>query len=212
MNYTVIKSKRSKYSRVRIKPTGEVVITVPYYFSKVDIDKTYLKFYPWIKKHIDKAVDISLTSDIKDDGYIYLLGNKITIKLIKDNSNFIVFNDTLDIHYKIESKINKILYDYITELRNKTYKEILDKYLNITGFKLNEFIIKDLKSTYGRCYKDKSRIVIAKSNIHKRYEFIEAVIVHELCHLKESNHKKDFYNLVYKYYPNYKEEIKRRIN
>jgi len=212
MNYQVIKSKRSKYSRVRIRPNGEVIITVPWYYTKADIDKTYLKFLPWINKHMEKAIDESLKKDISNNGFIYILGTKTKINLINDSINSVILDGELYVHYCDLNKVPKLIDDFITDLRNKTYKEILDKYLLVTGFKLKDFVIKDLKSTYGRCYKDLSKIVIAKSNIHKRYEFIEAVIVHEICHLKESNHKKDFYDLVYQYYPNYKEEIKRRIN
>ena len=34
---------------------------------------------------------------------------------------------------------------------------------------------------------------------------IDAIIVHELCHIIHPNHSKDFYNLVRKYIPNYDE-------
>jgi len=34
---------------------------------------------------------------------------------------------------------------------------------------------------------------------------VDAIIVHELCHMKHKNHNKEFYGLVSKYIPNYKE-------
>lgn len=34
---------------------------------------------------------------------------------------------------------------------------------------------------------------------------IDAVIVHELCHIVHPNHSKQFYNLVKKYIPDYEE-------
>ena len=36
-------------------------------------------------------------------------------------------------------------------------------------------------------------------------EAIDAIIVHELCHIVHPNHSKYFYNLVETYIPNYKE-------
>ena len=36
-------------------------------------------------------------------------------------------------------------------------------------------------------------------------EQVDAVIVHELCHIKFKNHDKNFYNLVSEFIPNYKE-------
>lgn len=34
---------------------------------------------------------------------------------------------------------------------------------------------------------------------------VDAIIVHELCHIIHKNHSKEFYNLVKKYIPNYDE-------
>ena len=34
---------------------------------------------------------------------------------------------------------------------------------------------------------------------------IDAIIVHELCHMIHKNHSKEFYNLVKQYIPNYDE-------
>ena len=36
-------------------------------------------------------------------------------------------------------------------------------------------------------------------------EKIDAIIVHELCHIIHKNHSKDFYGLLKRYIPNYEE-------
>lgn len=40
------------------------------------------------------------------------------------------------------------------------------------------------------------------------FEAIDYVIVHELAHIKHHNHSRDFYNLIKKYIPDYKEREK----
>ncbi len=40
--------------------------------------------------------------------------------------------------------------------------------------------------------------------------FIDAIIIHELAHLREKDHQKSFWNLVYNWMPNYKEVTKNR--
>lgn len=39
-------------------------------------------------------------------------------------------------------------------------------------------------------------------------DFIDAVIIHELCHIVEKNHQKNFWRLVYKHCPEYEKFIK----
>ena len=41
-------------------------------------------------------------------------------------------------------------------------------------------------------------------------DFIDAIIIHELAHLREKNHQKSFWNLVYSWMPNYEEVTKNR--
>ena len=46
--------------------------------------------------------------------------------------------------------------------------------------------------------------------IHYSPEIIETVVIHELAHEFERNHSKNFYNIVYKYCPMYK-DLQRKL-
>ncbi|MCK5285745.1 MAG: M48 family metallopeptidase [Candidatus Pacebacteria bacterium] len=76
---------------------------------------------------------------------------------------------------------------------NKTYK-----------LKYNKISIKNQKTRWGSCSK--------KGNLNFNYKIAllpekisDYIIVHELCHLKEFNHSKKFWNLVAKAIPDYLE-------
>ena len=43
-----------------------------------------------------------------------------------------------------------------------------------------------------------------------RSDFIDAIIVHELAHLREKNHQKPFWDLVYRMMPDYEKVMKNR--
>ena len=62
-----------------------------------------------------------------------------------------------------------------------------------------------MKTRYGVNSKKTHSITLALSLIHYSLDIIDAVVVHELAHHYEWNHGKEFYRIVLKYCPNYKE-------
>ncbi len=72
------------------------------------------------------------------------------------------------------------------------------------GFNFNKIYVKNQKTVWGSCS--------SKRNLNFNYKIIffpkhlrDYVIVHEICHLKELNHSKSFWELVGKLVPGYKE-------
>ena len=88
------------------------------------------------------------------------------------------------------------------------FKQIIEKNANElireTGLIPNKIRIKDIKYAWGSCSSNKNITInqklIAYSEIAIRY-----VILHELCHLKYMNHSKEFWDLVQRYMPEYKQ-------
>lgn len=79
----------------------------------------------------------------------------------------------------------------------------------IYGFKYSKISIRNQKTRWGSCSK--------KGNLNFSYKiallpkkYLDYIIVHELCHLEEFNHSPDFWNLVARTIPDYK-EIRKKI-
>ena len=71
------------------------------------------------------------------------------------------------------------------------------------SYKWNRIFIKNQKTRWGSCSK--------RGNLNFNYriallppEAADYIIVHELCHLKEFNHSRNFWKLVEQQIPNYK--------
>ena len=82
--------------------------------------------------------------------------------------------------------------------------ERVSHFNQIYGFSYNDINIKNQKTRWGSCS--------AKGNLNFNYKILflpeavrDYVVVHELCHLKEFNHSKKFWNLVAKALPEYLE-------
>lgn len=73
------------------------------------------------------------------------------------------------------------------------------------NYKYNRISIKNVKTRWGSCSK--------RGNINFNYkialipsDLADYIIVHELCHIGELNHSGDFWNLVEKTIPDYREK------
>ena len=76
-------------------------------------------------------------------------------------------------------------------------------YADILGVEYNRITVRHQKTKWGSCSSKKNLnfnclLLLAPP------EVLDAVVVHELCHLKHMNHSKSFYDEVLKVYPDYK--------
>lgn len=115
-----------------------------------------------------------------------------------------LFGEKLEI--TSEKELEKI---YRSELK-KALDEIFEKYENLTGLSPKSVEIRKMKVRWGTCYPQSGAIKINLYLAERPREEIEAVVLHELVHLKYFYHDKKFKEECKKYMPNY-EEIERDL-
>ena len=119
-------------------------------------------------------------------------------KILKNKEKWI--NKSLDKDRKKGQKENLYTKDEFIKIVESTTKELIE----LTNLKPNNIRIRDISYAWGSCSTNKN-ITISLKLIKYSKEAIKYVILHELCHLKYMNHSKNFWNLVEKYMPDYKE-------
>jgi len=130
------------------------------------------------------------------------IGENIVERFIRDKSNWII--------KKIDFLKNKsqkmILPENYQECKIKVHqfaKERTDFYNKLYSFKYKCIFIKNHGNRWGSCSSRKNL------NFNYRIMFLplalaDYIVVHELCHLKEMNHSKNFWQLVAKVFPDHK--------
>lgn len=103
--------------------------------------------------------------------------------------------------YYIDKLVKKILKSHTEMLIAKR----LPYWSEITQIGYNEVKVRDAITRYGSCMPSKKNLYFSSRLIMLPEDKVDAIIVHELCHMKHKNHNKEFYELVAKYIPNYKE-------
>ena len=185
--------KNNKNTYVRVK-NGRIVVTTNYLTGKNSIIKLIRDNEDSIVSMINKD-----SKRIEKSDNFYYFGKKYDV--------IYGFNDTEITEDKIYVKDKKKLDQYI----NKNILEIFSTRLNYWYNIFEERIpvpnlkIRKMTSRWGVC-NIRNHNVTLNYNLSK-YDIccLDYVIVHELSHFIHPNHSKDFWNLVGKYYPKYKE-------
>ncbi|MDF2840148.1 MAG: hypothetical protein K0Q99_920 [Clostridia bacterium] len=103
---------------------------------------------------------------------------------------------------KLQSEALQQLKQWMVEKAEEEIKQRAKEFGMIIGVHYNHIRIKDTKTRWGSCS--------SKGNLNFNFrilmapkEVMDYIIVHELCHLKQMNHSKAFWNEVAQYMPDY---------
>lgn len=188
----IITYKRVKNINFRIR-NGILYVSAPRVASVDYIKNACL--------HLNERILNKLISedDIGED-YIYILGEKRKLRYILDDDieNAITYRN----QNVLERKIKSLALDIITD-RVRYYEKIM----NITPpYKVT---IKKMSTRYGSNSRRTHSLSFSLTLIHYPISVIDAVVVHELAHYRQFNHSRAFYDEINRYYPMYKQEMKK---
>ncbi len=185
------KNNRNTYIRVK---NGKIIVTTNYLTTKNSIINLINNNISSIKK----MINIDNKKQTKKDNFYYF-GKQYDIIY---GFNNIEFNNN-KIYAPNKQKLDK----FINEDIKKIYSKRLSYWYNIFEEKIPipNLKIRKMTTRWGVC-NVKSHNVTLNSELSK-YDIscLDYVIVHELSHFIYPNHSKDFWQLVSKYYPKYKE-------
>ena len=217
-NITVtVEKKNIKNMYIRIlPPKGDVKVSAPLFVSDDDIIKFVKSKRNWILEKQKYILENDIKSPLKYmNGEKHpLWGKEYTLQLISNENikHALINEDILYLPVPKRSTIEKrknILDELYRHELKKAIPETLDKCTKIVGRKPKSVTVRKMKN-WGNCKQD-GRITLNLNLAKKDTECLEYVMIHELCHLIEFNHGKNFKKLMDKFCPNWK-KIKKRLN
>lgn len=183
--------KNNKNTYLRVKDS-KIIVTTNYLTSLTTINKLIKNNTTFINKQLTKE-------DLKKEEIFKLFGNSYDI--------IYGFKDSEIENNKIYTKDLKTLNKYLTKYITNIYNERLDYYYHLfeENIPIPNLKIRKMTSRWGVCNIKNHNVTLNLELSKYNIECLNYVIVHELSHFIHPNHSKDFWLLVSKYYPNYKE-------
>lgn len=213
IKYSIIYSGRRSLGIV-VSPDRGVIVRAPERMPLKTIEEFVESRSGWIQKYIGRFSGMTrLNSDLK---YVQgeehlLMGKKLLLKIKVSARSFVSqYDNVIEVGLPVPGDNRKVKY-----LIDKWYRKVAtDSFTNLLQIIILKFsdyrftpsslAVRSLKSKWGSC-SSKGRITLSTELIKLDERFQEYVIIHELCHLKYHNHGRNFYELLEKLIPDYKE-------
>lgn len=215
--YQVIRRPRRKTATISVNPDCSVRVVVPSCLSEQKVIDLVKRKSSWISGKLERCLEYREKYPDKEyvsgEAFSYL-GKKYRLKVFagdRDGEEIKLVNgrfliqlpaDMTKEHRKKIIRIHLLQWyrnHAITRLREKTRR-----FAKMIGVNPVSVGVKDYRSRWGGCHSD-GRIIYNWRIIMAPHAVIDYVVVHELCHLVQLNHGKDFWRLVAQVLPDYTE-------
>lgn len=188
--YSLIKSSRRRSISVRIDIGGKMTVRSPYFVSKGMVERFLLEKQDWIYKHYVEAMKKAAKPD--DSSF---------------NSGDCRDLDNGDLRSPIGTIEDPALVNKHKKYARNIFEARVSYFQQFTGGTYHSISIRDQKTRWGSC-SGRGNLSFNWRLILAPPEILDYVVVHELCHLTHMNHSKDFWGLVGKVLPDYKDRRK----
>ena len=209
LEYELVRSKiKNMYILIR---NGKVIVKAPNNISENRIKDFINSKEDWINKKLKEFEKKSFKEKSYVSGEVFkILGNDYILNI--EYGDFEKASVNLDNGYinicvsencetaKIKELIEKMYYKIALMIVDKS----VNMWKNILKIAPDVVVIKKLKTAWGKC-NSKRKITINPDLMKYDQRVIDYVVLHEFCHLRYMNHSKDFWNMVGKFMPNYKD-------
>ena len=190
-----LSKKPRKNINVRLKSGNNIYISKPKSVSQKHIINYLTDNSDWI---FNKSVSLNSVANKRNtyitDDYVVVFDNKYSLKESLVN---------LESYEDLSKYLEKSLSNEILNKRKSLDKIMIDYKITLPKIK-----VKSMKNKWGSCYINDGIIYINKKLIHYPKFCLDYVLLHEYIHFIHPNHSKDFYKLVERYMPNYKQVVK----
>ena len=181
----VIKRSKRKSISIRITQTGQVQVSCPLHMPLYEINNIISQKQNWISKHLNQIEQ----EKIKNDQFYKLQ------KVLYLGHEYDLSNDKLS---------EKILKNWLITQANTVLLESLHRLSKQINIAFDSSKIISARKKWGSC-NSKGEIRLNYKMIMLEQKYIDYICIHELCHIKQMNHSKKFWELVEKNCKNYKQ-------
>jgi predicted metal-dependent hydrolase len=213
-----IEYKRVKNLRLTVyPPDGRVHVSAPLHTSREFILNFASSKKQWIEKHqAEFRRNVRAANQLQNHEIHYVWGVAHKLELIerKGHPKIVIKDGLMQMYARPDSPVEKrqeILDKWYRRIIGEVVPVLVNKWEPLIGVKIKGIYFRKMKSHWGSCNYTKQTIRLNTELAKKPPECLEYVIVHEMIHILEPSHNRNFYRLMNKHLPSWK-IIRKKMN
>ena len=205
--------KKIKNLHLRVyPPDGRVRVAAPMHVNDDAVRHTIIDRLTWIRKQQARLANLPVPTprEMISGECHYYLGEPYPLEVIERRGKHEVVlnnNSELLLYVRPGTDVDKrvlVLTEWYRLQIKAVIPELIQKWEPIIGVKVDEWAIKKMKTRWGTCNINSSRIWLNLELMKKPVECLEYVLVHEMVHLLERYHNKNFKAYMDKFMPEWR--------
>ncbi len=196
-------------------PDGHVRVAVPKHVTDDNVRLAVVSKLSWIKR---QQQDFKYQPRQSERAYVsgechYYFGKRCRLEVIEREGKpeiKLLKSGKLKMFVKPASTVDakeKLLNEWYRYELKRAVPELLDKWQPIIDKEVAYWGIKKMKTKWGSCNIEQSRIWLNLELAKKPPECLEYILVHELVHLHERNHNERFKKLLEGFLPDWRTRV-----
>ncbi len=213
--YTLRESPRVKHVRLKVTPQRGLEVVVPIGYDPRRIPGLLNRKKAWVRTALDRAEAVRKFFEpqprwrLPAQVHLRAIGRVVHVEVKERGVPWVAVRETGPEAIEISGCISdgRTCRLALARWLTSQVREYLSPRLQIlsakTGLKYQRIFVKQQKTRWGSCSKDRN-ISLNLKLLFLPPELVDYVLIHELCHIAELNHSKRFWATVEKHCPDYR--------
>jgi predicted metal-dependent hydrolase len=220
IRFELLYSARKRMT-IRVHPDARITVDAPNRTEFTHITAFVLKHADWIlKKRREFTINprVAPPRQYTDGEQYRYLGSEYTLEIVRDHIERVRMSNgvlTVGVHDPADgTRIRTLIRRWYVKGAQRIFTDRLAACFPRVAFlgvpEIPPLKMRDMRSRWGSCNSN-GTITLNTRLVQAPEQFIDYVILHELCHLREMNHSKAYYALLQRACPNWR-TLKKQLN
>jgi len=205
--HKLVRSKRRTLSLI-VETDGMLTVRAPLRMKEADIRQFIEEKKDWIKRKQAQALkDAPVPRQYLDGERFLYLGKEAPLRIVPDQKPALIMDKVFKLTKSAQPQAESVFEAWYKKQARMVLTERVKFFAQKYGFKVGKIRISSARTRWGS-YSSKGTLSFTWRLVMAPLEIIDYVVLHELCHLKEMNHSRAFWERVETILPDYKRRRK----